>query len=70
MEELIKILENVESGVSSRITLSKEQKKVLDNFVVVYMEIASNPLIKQSGTQQAVLENLDEKWENLFEVTE
>ena len=70
MEDVIEIIDSISGGLECKITISKDQKKVLDNFVVAYMESTSNPFIKDSGMQQVVLQNLDEKWENLFEVTE
>ena len=70
MEELIKILESVEGGVSSKITITKEQKKVLDNFVVAYMAIINNTILSSMDAQKTALSYTDEKWENLFEVTE
>ena len=70
MEDVIEIIDNISGGLECKITISKEQKKVLDNFVITYMESVSNPFIKDSNMQQVVLQNLDEKWENLFEVVE
>ena len=70
MKELIKILESVEGGVSSKIAITKEQKKVLDNFVVVYMAIINNTILSNMDVQKTALSYTDEKWGNLFEVTE
>ena len=70
MEDVIEIIDNISGGLECKITISKEQKKVLDNFVITYMESVSNPFIKDSNMQQVVIQNLDEKWENLFEVVE
>lgn len=68
MEDVMEILNNIKSGLDSKIVITKEQKEVLDNFVVAYMCVVNNELLKDLGMRERALENLDGDWEKLFEV--
>lgn len=58
------ILKSVHSGLEEKITLTPEQKEVLDHFVVCYMQVVTNDIL----CNEVMLPLLDERWENLFEV--
>lgn len=70
MEQVLSLIDTLTKGVDHKIKLNSDQKDVLNNYVVAFMTVTSQEELLGKKLSEVCLENLDSRWDNLFEVTE
>lgn len=70
MEQVLSLIDTLTKGVDHKIKLNSDQKDTLNNYVVAFMTVASQEELLGKKLSKVCLENLDSRWDNLFEVTE
>ena len=70
MDEVLLLIEDLTKGVDHKIKLDSNQKNILNSYVLAFMTLASQEELLGKKLSELCLDNLDSKWNNLFEVTE
>lgn len=70
MDEILSLVENLTKDAACKIKLDSDQKHILDSYVVAFMTLVNQEATLGRELMDKCLNNLDSRWDNLFEVTE